>query len=588
MFLARTRGRVAAVAAAASLTLLVAGCTGSTAQNQQPAEEAPTVEGLGEAQGLVGEYPRNETVFTSGNQWGPPSTWNPVPGSGDATGTRGLLYEPLFFFDPESLELTPWLAESGEWTDDDTYTLTLREGLTWSDGEALDADDVVFTVELGKTPAVPWSNLWNWLGSVTKVDARTVTFDFTDPRPQEWDNFLYATMMLPEHVVSTWSEEEYISNPNENPVGSGAFKYSAHGQDRMVWERNDDWWAIDALGMEMPMKYVVDIVNPSNEVALGLLMQGSLDLSNNFLPGIKQLADSGQVQTYYEGEPYMLSANTAMLVPNATKAPGNDPEFRKALANAIDVDTIVSTAYGDIVKKASPVGLLPAYEKYYDEDVIDELGFSFDPEKAKQILADAGYEDTDGDGFVENPDGSPIDLELIVPAGWTDWMDAAKIIAESAGEAGIKITDATPDSGAVDDARATGEFDLLLNNWAAISNTPWTYYNYLFRMPVQEQMLSGNFGRVDSSAAFEKVEELARTQTDDPHFQEVMSELQRTSLEEMPMIPLWYNGMWAQYTTTAWTNWPQADSDNTAYPSTWGGYWQLGGLETLANLEPAS
>lgn len=587
MFRTRNGGRAAVVAAATSLLLLTAGCSSGAQGTQNPTADSGSTAQAGTGE-LGGNYPRNETVFTSGAAWGPPVLWNPIPGGGEATGTRGLLYEPLFFFDPNKLELTPWLAESGEWTAADTYTLKLRDGITWTDGEALTADDVIFTVELGKTPAVPWSNLWNWLSSATKVDDTTVEFKFSDPRAQEWDNFLYNTMIVPEHIFSKLKPEEYLSAANENPVGSGAFKYEAHGQDRMVWARNDDWWGIKALGMKMPMKYVIDIVNPSNEVALGLLSSGSLDLSNNFLPGIKQLVDSGAVETYFKNEPYMLSANTAELVPNATKAPGNDPAFRKALANAVDVDTIVATAYGNIVQKAHPSGLLPAYEKFYDKNVADELGFSFDPAKAKEMLAAAGYKDTDGDGFVENLDGSKMDLELIVPAGWTDWMDAAKVIADSAGQAGIKITNATPDSGAVDDARKTGNFDLLLNNYAQISNTPWTYYNYLFHMPIQEQQLSGNFGRMDATEAWAKVEELARTKQDDPKFQTLMGDLQRMSLEQMPMIPLWYNGLWAQYSTKVWTNWPTDGGDSQFYPCSWGGYWQMGGLQTLANLKPAS
>ncbi|MGC8006353.1 hypothetical protein ACP3V7_24980, partial [Salmonella enterica] len=67
----------------------------------------------------------------------------------------------------------------------------------------------------------------------------------------------------------------------------------------MVWERNDDWWGTDAHGLDFPMQYIVDIVNPSNEVALGLLLQGGLDLSNNFLPGVNTLVESGQLETYY-------------------------------------------------------------------------------------------------------------------------------------------------------------------------------------------------------------------------------------------------------------------------------------------------
>lgn len=585
------------VSAGLAVALLAAACTGgdddpsdaSTDTDTDTAVEGEDVEGLQEAEELVSSYPRDETVFTSGTQWGPPSSWNPIPQSGEATGTRGILYEPLFFFDPETLELSPWLAESGEWTSDEVYEITLRDGLTWSDGETLDADDIVFTFELGHHPEVPWSNLWTWMDSAEALDSRTVEFTFSDPRYQEWDNTLYGTMIVPEHVVGEWAEGDYISNQNADPIGSGAYMYSSHGSDRMVWERNDDWWAIDAMGMEMPARYVVDIVNPSNEVALGLLLQGGLDLSNNFLPGIATLADSGQVQTYFPEEPYMLSANTAMLIPNATRAPGDDPAFRRALAHAIDTERIVTGAYGGIVQAAHPSGLLPVYEEYYADDVVAEHGFTFDSAAAEQILADAGYEDTDGDGFVETPDGEPIELSLIVPAGWTDWMEAARVIAEGAQAAGINVEADFPDAGALDDARATGDFDLILNNWTELSNTPWTYYDYVFRQPVQDQMLSGNFGRIENPEAWDVVQQLSRTPSDSPEFAEVLAELQEIHLTEMPMIPLWYNGLWAQYNTSVWTNWPSAESGSPDhFPSTWGGFWQMGGLHTLANIELAA
>ena len=68
-------------------------------------------------------------------------------------GALGLVYEPLFNYDPLTNEYIPWLAESGEWTADDEYTIKLREGITWADGEPLTADDVVFTLELGKNPS---------------------------------------------------------------------------------------------------------------------------------------------------------------------------------------------------------------------------------------------------------------------------------------------------------------------------------------------------------------------------------------------------------------------------------------------------
>ena len=578
------RRRWPLVAAATTALLTLAACSGDPIDQEATPDD---VEGLDEAAALVSEYPREETVFTSGNQWGPPSSWNPIPQSGEATGVRGLLYEPLFSFDPATLELEPWLAESGGWTDPDTYVLQLRDGLTWQDGEALDAQDVVFTVELGKVPDVRWSNLWTWLASATATDATTVTFEFSDPRYQEWDNFLYTSSILPQHVMSTWAASDYNSNANEDPVGSGPFTYSTHGQDRMVWERNDDWWGKDALGLEFPMRYIVDIVNPSNEVALGLLLQGGLDLSNNFLPGIQTLVESDQVGTFYPEAPYMLSANTAVLVPNTLRAPMDDPEFRRSMAFAVDVDKIVANAYGGLVQKANPTGLLPAYESLYDDAVIAEHGFEYDADEAAKILADAGYADTDDDGFVETPEGEPIELELIVPAGWTDWMEAARVIAEDLQAAGIDVTADFPDSGAVDDARSSGDFDLLINNWAGLSNTPWTYYNYLFHQPVRDLQLVGNFGRAADTGAWDLVQQLSRTPSDSAEYARIMGQLQEISLTQMPMVPLWYNGLWAQYNTSTWENWPTEGGDSEAYPSTWGGFWQMGGLRTLAALQPA-
>lgn len=591
MFLRQTRSRgTLALATAAVAGLLLAGCSGGGGGNAPTAAPNPyaTAEGMESAAELIGEYPREETLFTSGTQWGPPASWNPIPGAGGATGLGGLLYEPLFQFDPITLELQPWLAEGGEWTGDDTYELTLREGLTWQDGEALDAEDVVFTAELGKVDAVPWSNLWTWLDKAEATSDTTVEFTFSDPRFQEWDNWLYTTMIVPEHIMGEWSDDELLSNPNEKPIGSGAFKFSAVGQDRMVWERNDDWWAKSELGLEMPMKYIVDVVNTSNEVALGLMLSGSLDLSNNFLPGVNTLVDQGSVSTYYDGEPYMLAAASANLIPNQTRAPMDDVDFRQALARSIDVDKIVTNAYGGLVQKAHPSGLVPAFEQYYDEDVAAEHGFTFDAEGAKSILADAGYEDTDGDGFVETPDGEKIDLKLIVPAGWTDWMEAARVIAEDASAAGIKVTADFPDAGAIDDARATGDFDLLINGNAGISNTPWTYYNYAFYQPVQEQMLAGNFGRYEDEEAWELVQDLSRTESGTPEFSETLSQVQEKFMTDLPVIPLWYNGAWAQYNESQWTNWPKEGREDAYFPVMWNGYVQMGGLNALLALEPAS
>jgi peptide/nickel transport system substrate-binding protein len=536
-------------------------------------------------------YERNETLYVSGSAWGPASTWNPFqPGSlANTTGTLGLVYETLFAFDPLSGKLTPWLAESGKWSDDTTYDLTLRKGLTWSDGEALTADDVVFTFELGQKYAALWfspmlTGSKKYLDSVVAIDDTHVQFLFTDPLYQEFANNLYNIPIVPMHLWADRSEEDITVGANENPIGSGAYLYDTHAEDRNIWVRNEDWWGASVFGAPAP-KRIVDIRFSSNNVALGAVIKGEIDLSNNFLPGIATLAQKGYVQTYFAEAPYMLSANTAVLFLNTTIAPMDDAAFRKALAFAINVDDIVNVAYANLVKAASPTGLLPTLSKYDDADVLARLGYTYDPAKTAQILEGAGYTKGD-DGFYKTPDGAAIELEVTCPFGWTDWMEAINVIATSAQAAGINIKAVTPDYGAWNTALQSGTFNMTLNNWAAMSNTPWTLYNLLFNHPIKEQMQSGNFGRWENQEMFDLVDGLAKVQVgDEEGMRAGCAAIQELMLTEMPMIPLWYNGLWAQFSNAVWTNWPTEDSGSSALPSTWSGYWQLGGLQTLLELE---
>jgi ABC-type transport system substrate-binding protein len=318
----------------------------------------------------TGTYPRNETLYVSGAAWGAFSDLNPfLPGTkANSTGTIGLLYEPLFLYDPLANEMTPWLAESGEWTDADTYVVKIREGIKWTDGQTLDANDVKYTFELGQTyPDGIWFGpMWNYLDSIDLIDDYTLQFNFTEPLYQEFSNNLYNIFIVPEHIWSTRTEEEITAGINEKPVGSGAYKWDAAGMgpDRNVWVKNPDWWAIDALGIEVAPNRIVDMRFSSNNVALGSIIKGEVDLSNNFLPGIAELINKGYVQSYYPEAPYMFSANTAVLFLNTTIKPLDDPAFRRALAFAINTDDIVNVAYANLVQASDPSGLLPSLSQY--------------------------------------------------------------------------------------------------------------------------------------------------------------------------------------------------------------------------------
>ncbi len=537
-------------------------------------------------------YKREETLYTSGTQWGPPSNWNPFMLGNYAMGTIGLCYETLFIYDPLTNEYKPWLAEEGKWADPKTYELKVRKGATWSDGKPFTAEDVKFTFELGKKAALSFSPLWDWLDKIEKVDDNTLKFVFKESLYQEWANYLYTIAMVPQHVWESKTAEEVASGANEKPLGTGPYMYETHDQSRMVWLKNDKWWAKEQLKLDTAPKRIVDIVNGSNNVALGMVLQGGLDLSNNFLPGVATLVNGGYgVQTYYPEPPYMLSANTAWLTLNSTKKPLDDPKFRKAIAYAIDVNQIVTVVYGNIVKAADPTGLLPIWDQYIDKDAVKELGFSYDTEKAKKMLADAGYKDVDNDSFVEAPDGSKIKLSIIVPNGWTDWMESIKVISKGCQAAGINVEPQYPDYGGYLDARLAGTFDLAIDNQPQMSNTVWTYYDWMFQNPIKDiqTMQNGNYGRYDNPEAFDLVTQLDKTPVEDVEaMKAITSKLQKIQLTEMPIIPLWYNGMWSQVSNAVWTNWPSsADGSNHYLPTTWRGYWNMTSILMLTEIKPA-
>jgi peptide/nickel transport system substrate-binding protein len=533
--------------------------------------------------------PRADTLYTSGKQWGPYTNFNPLrPDS--STGTIGFLYEPLFRYDPLKDRFIPWLASSGKWVGKNKYVVTVRKGVTWSNGKPLTAADVKFTYETQKHKGAQYGTMWKTGLTRITTKGRVVTFHFSGtPTYQEWDTNRYSIAIVPKHIWQGYTPTQIVSGNTSSRsklVGTGPFTYGggAGGSQTLQWNRRNGWWATKAYGMRMPMKHIVDIHNTSNTASLQNFLQNKIDLSNNFFPGINRHV-GGRVGTYYKRAPYMLAANTAWLIPNTQKKPLNDPAFRRALAESINVNRIVVADYGNIVSKASPTGLAPQWAKWVNQAQVKKLGFSYSIARAKSRLTAAGYRDRNGDGYVEDKDGSSINLRLIVPKGWSDWETAIQIIADSSKDAGIRISPAYPDFDGLVDERNTGKFELVINNDRAFANTPYSYYDYVYRLPLLSTQTAANFSRYSSPQAWSLAQKLNKIpSTDVKRAMGIHTQIQKLFLQQLPAIPLWYNGMWAQYNTTYWTNFPTA-TGNQATPSTWNGYLNMTGIDALAKLK---
>ncbi|MFN2340051.1 MAG: ABC transporter substrate-binding protein [Halanaerobium sp.] len=528
----------------------------------------------------------SETLVMTGGMWSPPSTWN-VLIPDQVRGTGGLVYETMFAYHPLKNEYTPWLAEKGEWVSDTEYLVELRDGISWTDGEEFNAEDVVFTYELAKENSLYYSPVWEILESVTAEDNLTVRFVFDDPQYGLWDSERYERYIIPEHIWSEVPSDELITRINRDPVGTGPYTARNSGQDRMVWERDDNWWGIEVFGEPSP-KNIVDLVNQSNNITLGMLMKGEVDLSHTFIPGVQQIKDQFGLLTWFEDEPYMIPWNTVNLYMNTLREPMNDPEFRNAMAYMVNPETIVDRVYGGLVEAANPTGLFGGgWGAYLDEEVVEEYGFEYDSARAEEILDAAGYVDQNGDGWRQMPNGDAIELKLACPSGWTDWMQAIDVITNNAEEIGLNITSDFPDSSLFTHKRYNRDFDMILAHFqTSLTSTPFDYWNAVANSNIHgDQITNGNWGSYDNPELFEMIERFNKI-LDEEEKQEIASEIQTILLTDMPTVPLWHNGMWEQSTENNWTNWPTSENPYGIPVSGGVSGFQIGMIQALIGIEP--
>ncbi|HEY9013284.1 MAG TPA: ABC transporter substrate-binding protein, partial [Devosia sp.] len=215
------------------------------------------------------------------------TTWvrnfNPFGQTSARYTTLDFIYEPLVIFNRMTGNKPHYrLAESHELADDlKSITFVLREGLKWSDGEALTADDVIFTYDyIKKFPALDFISVSALLDSVEKVDDRTVRFHLKEPNSLI-ANTIVGMPIVPEHV---WSKiEDPVTFANENPVGSGPMTEIARFTPQVYEQcRNPHYWDNDNLAVDcIRLPQLAD-----NPQVLAALADGTLDWATSFVPDI--------------------------------------------------------------------------------------------------------------------------------------------------------------------------------------------------------------------------------------------------------------------------------------------------------------
>ena len=535
----RRRAGLALAAMAAATALVLSGCAGGASSQSSGLTEEGYI-----AQLQYGDF---------GGGSNPQVNYNPFV---EATRLAAFayLYEPLMITNGYTCEAVPWLATEWTWTDERTLVFTMRDGVQWTDGEDLDADDVVFTYEMIRdNAALDTQGIWRYIAGVEATDAQTVTFTFNDPGASAFTLFSNI-MIVPEHV---WSEvDDPVTYTNEEPVSSGPMTVKSFNPKELVIERNPDYWQADKVQVQ---EIVFTKADEGGQVDQLKLARGDYDTNSMFVPNIEE----AYVAKDPEHNHYWFPAATAIsLFMNHEKQPFDDVEFRKAMALAIDRDTIIEQAQFGYVEPASQTNLvLPGMEEWLPEELKGDASYiQYDPDAANQILDDAGYVMGD-DGVRTSPDGQKLEFTFKVPGGWNDWVQAAEIIADNFAEVGIRLDVQTPTPESMEADRKIGEYDFLFGVRGGSCN--------MFRN-FQEPLASDQTAPTGEEAATNEIRwrdeetdaliEQLRTATDEAVQKEAVAGLSRIMMEQVPFVPIWYGANWFEYSTRNAEGWPNEDN----------------------------
>ncbi|WP_026875540.1 ABC transporter substrate-binding protein [Jiangella gansuensis] len=382
------------------------------------------------------------------------------------TNMHRWMYDFLTNYDPETGETIPALAEEWETSEDGlTWTYHIREDAMWSDGEQVTAEDVAWTFNTMMTdPAAAEAN-GNFVenfASVTATDEFTVEIVLNEPQVTM---LALDVPILPEHIWSQVDDFGTFNNDQEFPiVGNGPFILTDYQPNvSITLEANPDYWRGAPQFDQLILRYIDD---PDAQVEA--LRSGEVDFVYNLTPAQFNALDGQENIAVNNAQGKRFQAIT--LNPGARLQDGTpfgdghpalqDPVVRQALVHTIDREAIYEVAYGGYGEPNG--GYIPSrYDTFHWEPSEDEA-IGFDIDEANRLLDEAGYA-PGGDGIRVGPDGRPLSFRFNVHGDNPQYVQAAEMMAEWAGEAGMELlVEPVSEVGSLLDE---GTYDILTTGW---------------------------------------------------------------------------------------------------------------------------
>lgn len=461
----------------------------------------------------------------------------------------------------EDFQFTQDGAATFEHSDDYTvWTFKIRDNVNWHDGEPVTAEDWALSYEVighadydgprygSDFTIIEGMEAYNAgeaeeISGVKVIDEKTLEVTYTDPTPSLLAGGIWVYAM-PKHIFKDIPVADMSSSDavRKNPIGMGPFKVeSIVSGESVVYSKNEDYWQ----GAPKLDEVILRVVDPS--VVANELSSGKLDTVDTFptdqyetnkdMEGINFLGDIEGSYTYIGFKFGTWDKENGQIIYKPEESKVSDLALREAMWYAVDNDAVGEKFY-DGFRWAASTLIAPSHASFHDSTIETP---KYDKEKAIEILTEAGYVDTDNDGFVENPDGSELKLNFVSMSGGETAEPMANYYIQSWKDVGINIElldgrlqefntfyDRVGNGGNDDPA-----VDVFMGAWSVGSDVdPTGLYG-------PKAMF--NFPRYESEKNTELLKEgVSKESFDLEHRQDVYKEWQQLMVEEIPVFPTLY------------------------------------------------
>ncbi len=417
------------------------------------------------------------------------------------------IFDTLVVVNPETNEIEPQIAESWEQVDELTYVFKIRQGIKFHDGSDLTAEDVKFSLDRAINSAAV-SYIVDFIDTVTVDDEYTVTVKTKAPYAPALRNLAIPFAAIVPKAVVEADEAAFILNP----VGSGPYQFVEWKQnDHVTLKAFDDYYA----GKPATENLIMKVIPETSQRSIAL-ETGEIDLAYDMaVNDVAKLKDSTEL-TVYE----IPSLTCWYISMNMNKEPFNNPLVREALSYAIDRQLIIDTINAGSGQPADAI-IAPGVFGYYSTGVRE-----YDPEKAKELLAEAGYPDGFETSLWVNDNQSRIEM--------------CQAIQNMFQQIGVECAVEVLEFGSYISRTTNGEHDMAYFGWTTSSaDADYSYYSLEHST---QQGAAGNRSFIADPEVDALIEE-ARTNSDEATRTELYKELAIKLDEINNNIPVFYSSI---------------------------------------------